>query len=283
MRYKYFTPLVKFDLDPPKTWAKIGKLKIKRISDAELLQYFGIKKRGPRYRGIFLDFETRDKRPILNEIPELKATKYALVADLDFSEYIREVVKTLSVLRLFELSGVTSPVTFGTTLRKGKPFLQYGYNYPLKSNISKELVVSGKELEKVKALLGLVKKIRSEDMDLLKFVVEHGASPISLVMLVTILERTIMRKDRNEISFKVRLFGAKALSKYFGYEESKVFRTLGKAYGLRSEFIHEGKSSGEIKDIFEDLYDCAVKLLQIDAEHPNVLKPENRNDLALSA
>jgi len=117
--------------------------------------------------------------------------------------------------------------------------------------------------------------MESEDIALLHMVIEQGVSTLSLVFLVIILERTIMKGDSGEISFKVRLYVSKLLSRHFNYNEKVVYETLDQAYALRSKFIHSHKNSpNKVKEIFDRLYDYAVKVLRIKAEgkFPDKLK-----------
>ena len=44
-KFSCFTPITKLDFQPPIKWAKVSRLKIKKITDAELLDYFGISTR----------------------------------------------------------------------------------------------------------------------------------------------------------------------------------------------------------------------------------------------
>lgn len=277
---KYWTPIINFDFHEIKKSIQIGKIEIKNISDRDLLNYFGITSRTLNKEGILTSYATTGKFGdffILNEFQkaELFACKYAFVSNLQNDVVHRsEISSVLNALRLFKLNGVICPITIND-----EDFSQ-SFMYPLESKIKEKMILSRSDLEEVRKLLISSKKIEPEDSTLLEFVSEQGKSILSLVFLVITIERTIMKGDRSEISFKVRLYGSKLLRKYFMYREKDVFETLGLAYKLRSDYVHQAKVSlDKVEGIFPILYDYTVRILTIKLRDPNILKSENRNSL----
>lgn len=280
--YKYITPITNFDFNRPIKWAKVSKLKVKKITDGELLQYFGICNRSFDKNGRVTknDFRGPDLINLFNfnraEKYKLTNSKYAFTSDLDLDSHISEVKALLGAFRLFKLNGITCPITFYKETEGS------GVTSPFESNITKVSVFSKSDLIKLTNLQRLMKKMESEDIVLLHMVTEQGVSTLSLVFLVIILERTIMKGLRGEISFKVRLYGSKLLSRHFDYNEKVVYETLKKAYDLRSGFVHLHKNSlNEVKEIFDRLYDYAVKVLRIKAE--GKVTPDKLKELILSS
>lgn len=270
-KFSCFTPITKLDFQPPIKWAKVSRLKIKKITDAELLDYFGIRSREFNKNGKVTELYVPKSSPInvINIkdviVYNLQSSKYAFVSDLNNNTHISEVKTLLTAFRLYRLNSVTCPITF-----EKERIIQH-FIYPIESKIKKETEFSKSDLIKISHLIHLVKKVEPEDIELLDLVTELGVRTLSLVLLVIILERTIMQGDSGEISFKVRLYGSKLLSKYFQYNEKKVYDTLHEGYKLRSKFMHEHKKNEDkVKMIFDNLYDYTVKILRIKAEHKNI-------------
>ncbi len=275
----FFTPVCNFQVDPPIKWMKMSKLKLRPISEAEALRYFGVEREFDR-KGQLIGIRRPTDKPapfdssaILTEFQKLNvyASKYAFVSDLDdHNEHGREIWFMLNAFWMSKLHGVTCPTTFDNNI--GQYFMP-----PIESKLDKTSIFSKSELRKIARVVKLVPKCKQDDLELLRFVVEHGSSILSLVFLVMIVERIVMRGERGEIAFKVRLYAAKLLSKYFYFAEEKVFDTLQLAYDLRSRFIHSGGTTqASVSKVFPSLYDYATKLLIIDAQHPHLgdsLKP----------
>jgi hypothetical protein len=89
-----------------------------------------------------------------------------------------------------------------------------------------------------------------------------------------------MQGEKNEIGFKVKVFGAKSLAKFFNFDERAVYKTLGEAYNLRSVFLHGSDVLFEkVNEIFSDLYEYTVKIMQINARTPDVFFKKNKEKL----
>jgi len=268
----FFTPICNFQIDPPIKWMKMSKLKLRPISEAQALRYFGVKREfDKKGRLIHMSRSTDEPAPfdspgILTEFQKLNvyASNYAFVSDLDDSkEHGREIWFMLNAFWMSKLHGVTCPTTFDNNL--GQYFMP-----PMESKLDKTSIFSKSELRKIARVMKVVPKCKQDDLKLLRLVVEHGSSILSLVFLVMIVERIIMRGERGEIAFKVRLYAAKLLSKHFHFAEEKVFDTLKLAYDLRSDFIHSGRmSQTSVSEVFPILYDYATELLIINAKHLN--------------
>lgn len=283
----WFTPIVKFDFQHPKKWKKISKLTIKKISEDQLLRFFGISQRKLDDMGRVISYTYIGTTPeisilhqmnlaILNELQkyDLYSCKYAFVSDLNEDDHINEVEQILTALRLFCLNGITCPVTFNDK----SPGVRY--IYPLTSQFDRK-VFTDSEFKKISQIKSNLSRLDPEDLKMLSIVIEQGYSMISFLLLMTILERNIMKGDRNEISFKVRIFTAKLLSKFFHYKEKEVFNNVKNFYTYRSKFVHEGKAlnSNELKNILPILYEYVIKILLIKINHPSILNPDKRNEL----
>lgn len=282
----YFTPIINLDFDKILTSIKISKLDVKRITDEESSLYFGISERVFDDRGLLARFTQKGNKEcpldlsVLNELEKIEhlyGCKYAFVSELSLEEeHTKEVEKIIDALRLLKINGITCPITFNDKT-PGRSSI-----YPLLSRFKGKTVLSSAEITETENLLkDILPKINTEDTGLLRLVAEYGESIRSLVFLVIILERTIMKGDanKNEISFKIRVFGAKSLAKYFEFDEKEVFETLRKAYELRSNFMHgDSVSLDDVGKIFSKLYDYTVKILQINAKDLKVFK-EGRNNL----
>jgi len=170
--------------------------------------------------------------------------------------------------------GITCPVTFNDKSPRVR------YIYPLTSQFDRK-VFTESEFKKISQIKSNLSRLDPEDLKMLSIVIEQGYSMISFLLLMTILERNIMKGDRNEISFKVRIFTAKLLSKFFHYKEKEVFNNVKNFYTYRSKFVHEGKAlnSNELKNILPILYEYVIKILLIKINHPSILNPDKRNEL----
>jgi hypothetical protein len=280
-KYNCFTPLTRFDIHPPIKWKQVSRLKIKKITDADLLHYFGIGIREFDKNGNVINLGFQKASPLNLMIAkeamlyDIHSSKYAVVSDMDWENHVSETKVLHSSLKLLRLNGVTCPITFD------KEKTRQDFIYPLESKIKKILVFSKYDLIELDNLANLARKVEHEDIELLNLVTELGVTTLSLVLLIIILERAIMSGDRGEISFKIRIYGSKLLSKYFNYKKETVYSTLKEAYDVRSKFIHTHKKSPKReKEIFDDIYDYAVKILRITAEHPNVI-PNKLKELIL--
>jgi hypothetical protein len=287
----FFTPLLNLDMDKPRRWLKIEKLRIKSISQKELRKYFGINYREFDSEGSLTRLVPAGSRGSwaldfwpLNEIQRIMlfGCKYAFVSTLDHDEHIDEVKRVLNAIRLLKINGITCPVTIKDT-PPNEICSHVSFIHPLESKLKEKTVLSQSEINKIRDIYQYLPRVSREDIELLKSVIEHGISSLSLVFLVMIIERAIMEGDKGEISFKVRVYGSKLLSKYFGYDGREAFKILGKAYGLRSGFVHKGKvSDDKVQQILPKLYDYASKILLIKAKDSHVLKKEKRKMLLFS-
>jgi len=289
----FFTPIINFDFVQPHQWVKISKLKIKSISDTDFLNYFGAKRIFDE-NGRLTSLKLVGKKhtniralrhanlSALNEFQKAKLLecKYAFVSNLDATKHGLEVYNILNALRLFKLNGIICPVTFDDDNKQ----INLYFMYPIESKIKGKTILTRLELKKVEKILSNLPEIDSEDIKLLSLVVEQGISILSLVFLVIILERSIMKGDQREIIFKVKLYAAKLLSKCFKYKEKEVFDIINTAYRLRSKFVHSAKTppDDEINKIFPHLYDYTIKILKVKAQAPDLLSDKNRNKLLLS-
>ena len=103
---------------------------------------------------------------------------------------------------------------------------------------------------------------------------ELGYHQLVIVLLVTLLERSLMRGDRNEIAFKVAFYGARLLRDE-GYSVSDVFDDIRRAYDLRSKFVHKGEETiPDLQPFLDRLYDYATKIRVLSARKPDLVSPE---------
>ena len=153
---------------------------------------------------------------------------------------------------------------------------------PLESNIKKSAIFTKKEIKEVEKFLPTLSKIDTEDLKLLTNVVENGISILSIVFLIIIIERCLLKGLSGEISFKVKLYASKYLSKYYQYQTKEVFDNVASAYKLRSGFVHGSSkiiNKDEIEKIFPDIYDYTIKLLRFKAISPHLFDGQNRKNL----
>ncbi len=283
---KLFTPIMNFDFDKQVNWVKIPTFKIKKISSKDMADYFGvIVGRDKNFNPIDIRSLKDPPTPqflryqfsgLLNEFQniQLLRCKYAFESSLDSNEHGKEVYHILNAFRLYKINGITCPATFDTGIN------QY-FMYPLESKIKKSAIFTKKEINKIDKFLPTLSKIDAEDLKLLTNVVENGISILSIVFLMIIIERSLLKGVRGEISFKVKLFAAKYLSKYYRYQTNEVFKNVNSAYDLRSRFVHGGKKikKDEIENIFPDIYNYTIKLLRLRAKSPHLFDNQKRNSI----
>lgn len=284
IRYECFTPIVNFDISSPKKWIKISNLKIKRVSNDDLWTYFRISQRELNEQGRVLSVSTPEPSALNTMIfkesivYKLHESEYAMVSDLKREQHIEEVKKVIGAIRLLRFTGVICPISF----QKRK--LVRSFVHPMETKVIEKSQFLDSDIAFIKDTVGLVTKVDPGDLEILDFVSEHGESNLSLALLVMLLEKTIMEGDTSptERSFKIRLYSAKLLSKFYDYAEKEVFLRINDAYKLRSGFVHElQESSNQVKELFLHIYDYVVKILRIKACSPSILKSENRNNLLL--
>jgi len=157
--YKYITPITNFDFNRPIKWAKVSKLKVKKITDGELLQYFGICNRCYDKNGRVTKNDFRGPNLInlfrFNRAEKYKLTnsKYAFTSNLDLDSHISEVKALLGAFRLFKFNGITCPVTFYKETKGSR------VHSPHESNVTKISVFSKSDVQiKLTNLQRLMKK-----------------------------------------------------------------------------------------------------------------------------
>ena len=220
---KLFTPIINFDFDKQVNWVKVSKFRIKKISSKDMAVYFGAKvKRDKNYKPTSLSslknpatqqFLRYQSSGLLNVIQNLKLLecKYAFESSLNRKDHIEEVENILNAFRLHKISGITCPVTWDTGTSQS-------YIYPLESKIKISAIFTKKEIKIIDKFLPILSKVDTEDLKLLTNVADNGISILSIVFLMIIVERSLLKGERSEINFKVKIFAAKYLSKYYGYQ-----------------------------------------------------------------
>jgi len=279
-----FTPVVKFDLSFDKKWSQILDIKLKKITDNELFNYFRLREREFNHEGHAVLL--RRTEPIGLDLVAIKESvylgvheaKFAFVSDLPRTKHLSQVKQVLAASKLLKYNGILCPITFDPSGRI------LSFIHPLETKVPSITSLSKPELNDLKSLTSLIPKIKPDDLVLLNQMAELGVSPLSLLLAVILVERTLMRGDRSEIGFKVRLYCANLLAKYYNYDEDSVFNSVRKAYEERSAFVHDRPKTknSSIKSLFYDVYDYAVKLLRLSVEYPNVMEHENLQKLILS-
>ena len=283
---KLFTPIINFDFDKQVKWIKISKLKIKKISSKDLVDYFGlVVVRDKNYNPVRVtsykdpptpQFRRYQSPSLMNEFQnwELLRCKYAFVSYLKHEEHGKKVYHTLNAFRLYKLNGITCPATFDKEI-------SMFFTYPIESKIKGISIFTKNEIKEIEQFLPTLLKIDAEDLKLLTNVMENGISILSIVFLMIIIERTLLKGLRGEISFKVKFFAARYLSKYYKYKQNEVFKKVQSAYDLRSSFVHGRQKikKDQIEKIFPDIYDYTIKLLRLKAKSPYLFDDQKRNSL----
>ncbi len=276
-----FTPLLNLGAVSSLLPCQIYGLQLAEITDEELGQYFGVSGRSFTHKGLSLTRAKYNSRIYsLSELEQydLFKSKYALTSSQAIESHDEQVRKFITSVMLLEPSGLSCPVTLNsdtpsTTLRS-----------PFKSELKTVFRLSPEKLDRLRDMDRQKKRIPAEDIDLLHLVSEKGICALSILFLVTILERTLLKgmSNNTEIKFKFSVFGAKLLSKHAGYSEREVFDTLRDAYDIRSSFAHGSIATGKSSSVFAKLYDYTVNTLMLNAGNPNLLTDKNRNSLLLS-
>ena len=278
---KRFTPLLNFNADLSTLPSDFKGLTLAEITDEELQLYFRVSNRALTSTGYSCTQEKDNPRFYslsALEQHDLIQSRFAFTSGQHFESHDQDVRDFALSIMLLEPSSFSSPVTFNSETPS------IFSSFPFRGKHSGSFVLSDGNLARLRENLSHLHLISTEDRDLLRLVWENGMSPLSVLFLVTILERTLLKGESNqsEVSFKFRVFGAKLLSKHAALDEREVFDTLKRAYKIRSKVAHKYSQLEDITSLYPRLYDYVVTALFLDADKPELLKRENRDSLLMS-
>lgn len=279
----YFTPLVRVEVadDFAGPW-EIGRVSLRAASDDDLRRYFGIADRTfDSETGQVVGYTTLEDSGLrmaalgLVQAIRVHSSTCALVSELPIDQHQSAVCDVLRCWRLLRVSQVAAPVT----LNSDGPSSAYGR--PLECRLGGSLTLDEGLVEQSRDLFKNLAQVPDSDLILLDMVNEFGCQPLTIVLLTTLLERSLMRSDSNEIAFKVALYGARLLSGA-GHVAHDVFADLRRAYSLRSRYLHGGEHEiPELEGLLVRLYGYATKIRVLSATQPERVSPESKVRLAI--
>lgn len=285
MTTTHLTPVTRFsvsgELPQQSEDISLVDVTLRRITDEELLQHLHISNRvfGPRpdefgyeKHGIVKHSSTS----ILNELQEVELCRstHAFVSQLPFEEHQSKVNDILHCWRLLKMSRVACPITY----RSSGP----GVNFqrPIEGRLGGVLEFDSTLLNQATTLLPNIGRIPQEDLDLIDLANETGTKTLSVFLLVVIAERSLMKGDKNEISFKISVYGSRLLEFLGVADATSAYSILRKAYKIRSAFAHDGKiDQADISRILPSLYEYVAIIRKHTALQPSTATPKGKKAL----
>ena len=248
------------------------------MTDVELLQHLHISGRSFDPQANSFGFTQHDavmkSGAMLNELQEIQLCKatHILVSTLTEEDHQKRVSDILHIWRILRMSRVACPVTYNSATPATI------HQRPVDGLLGEELRLDSDLLAATVATLDHVHRIPREDLDLLDLANETGTKTLTVLFLVVIAERSLMRGDKNEISFKVSVYGSRLLQQCYGADPRVTYAVLRKAYRIRSAFAHDGAvDHDDLQDLLPQLYDCVTKIRLRTVLQPNLISVEKEN------
>ena len=279
----FLTPITRFSVDDAFAQESgefsFGEVILRRLTDDELLQHFHISDRkfGPGNQfGCTQHNQGFRAGFMLTEIQEyeLYRSTHAFVSQLPIETHQSKVNEILHCWRLLKMSRVACPVTYRST--------SPGSNQqrPIECRLGENLHLDAPLMKQTTQLLPNIGKIPSEDFDLLDLSNEFGTKTLSVFLLVVIAERSLMKGDKNEISFKVSIYGSRFLEELGVADARDAYHTLRKAYDIRSAFAHSGLvDHADVKSLLPSLYEYVTVIRRHTALNPSTITQEGKTNL----
>lgn len=156
------------------------------------------------------------------------------------------------------------------------------------SRANNPMMISEEILSKIKIYYGLLKDL-SEDkhfqslVERYEFACSCNQSHVNkFIDAVIVLESLLLpSSDRGELKLRLSLIAANLLSSELGMDKRKIYDQVKEYYRIRSEFVHNGRSSKYSHEKFDRLLDICRQLLVLYVEKPEVFGEKNLEDLLL--
>ena len=156
----------------------------------------------------------------MNELQNLQlfGCKYAFESSLESKEHQTEVYQILNAFRLFKINGITCPVSCDTGTA-------VYIMHPYESKIKKSAIFTKKEIKKIDKFLPTLSKIDAEDLKLLTNVMENGKSILSIVFLIIIIERSLLRGSIVKLVLKLNFLHQNTCRNIIDIKQKKYLKT----------------------------------------------------------
>jgi hypothetical protein len=262
-----------------------NKLKLRRITEDEILQFFKVKIKERTENGMIkittdgthIDLFTDPLSAILvNHRFFVMSSQFILEAEeIECVRWFQQALKLYKDGKTGAFWGVNSQ---GHSINFILPIPFYGKEvYSLEES----------DVPKIKELYKTIKSNREKRYDLMKekflFALsgEHINNENRFLELATILEMLYSPKsDRIELSFRLSLRVCKVLSKYESLDEETTFEDMREIYKIRSGISHSG-SHKETAAYLDKLIDYTRKSLVLFLKDPSIFEEEKLDQLCI--
>lgn len=272
----FFTPITRISVssDFPQS-IDLGGVRLIHISDAEALQYLRIsgRKFGPKPSefGFTCHGQNLTAGAIMDELEAIDVFRstHAFVSELPLDKHQCRVDELLHCWRLLRISRVCCPVTYnsdspGVNMRQ-----------PIQCRLGDNLNLDPVLFSETKSLLRNLRHIPFEDLEIIDLANKTGYKTLSVLFLVMIAESSLMKNDKNKISFKVSSYGSRLLQFHDDADITDVLSVMREAYSIRSTFVHAGGIQHlDLEAFLPRLYRYVARIRILTALPPDVVSPE---------
>jgi len=259
------------------------KLKLRRITDEEILRFFNIK------------VEERTESGL---IKTTSGAGFGILDDPLGGILINHRAFVMSSQFILEAKEIECVNWFQQALklyRAGKTGVFYGVNQNARSiRFLHPIPYYGKEvyrleegdLRKVKALYETIKSTKSKRYDLVMEKFLFALSGLSIeshhrfLELATILEMLYVPKHGTELSFRFSLRACKVLSKYQSMDEEKTYKDMRTVYDIRSGISHSGFHRDTTKYL-DSLIDYTRKSIVLFLKDSSIFEDKKLDELCI--
>lgn len=259
------------------------RLKLRRITDEEILRFFNIKVEERTESGLIKSMSGEGFDTLVDPLGAILINHRIFVMS---SQFILEAKDTKCVnwfqqaLKLY---------------RTGKTGAFYGVNpkarsihilHPIPYYGKKVYRLEESDLCKVKALYGTIKSTKSERYDLIieKFLFALSGLSIKshhrFLELATILEMFYVPKGGTELSFRFSLRACKVLSKYQSMDKEKTYKDMRDIYKIRSGISHSGFHRDTMKYL-DSLIDYTRKSIVLFLKDSSIFEDKKLDELCI--
>ena len=265
-----------------------NKLKLRRITEDEILQFFKIEVNERTENGLVTRFSGEALALtdlltdpfgaiLLNHRTFVMSSQFILEAEeIEYVSWFQQALKLYKDGKTGAFWGV-NPKTHSIHFLHPIPF--YGKEvYSLEES----------DIPKIKELYKTIKNHRGKRYDLMKEKFLFALSGLSIksenrfLELTTILEMLYSPKsDRAELSFRFSLRACKVLSKYLSMNEKETYNDMKKIYSIRSGISHSG-SHRETDEYLKKLIDYARKSIALFLKNPSIFTDSQLDELVFN-
>jgi len=262
-----------------------NRLRLRRITDEEILEIFGIQVTERTESGLIKSVSGRDLGLIFDPLslilsnPNHRAfvisSQFILEAkDIECVNWFQQALKLYGGGKTGAYFGINSRKK---TIRILHPIPYYGKTiYSLRED----------DLPKIVALYETIKNTKSKRYDLIidKFLFAISGLSINpihrFLELTTILEMLYLPTVGTELSFRFSLRVCKVFSKYLGMKEEKTYADMRKIYDIRSRISHSGFHKDAAKYL-DELIDYTRRSIILFLNTPSIFDDKRLDDICV--